>query len=308
MRNAEHVRIVYRSQKITIPLLAAIEAADGWEQEGLIVDRLDYVSGAAESDPMLITGDVDFIFGSHISPYIHRANGVPMVCLGQTVNFMADALVTREPVFELGDLRGGVFAELKTKNSHPWRNHQLYLMRAGVDLTEVSFVQANDHIANGHRRTPYELVADGLADAAIVMPPSDVRARQMGLTVQPLPLLPMVQATTLTTMWDVRHNRAEMCRRVIRAVRRGVRYFTEQPAAMLTLLDSLGEQIGEVDKVALQRIFEINCQLLEPSLYPTVEAIENAFRLAVLQEPSIQGKVNPLELWDTDLLREVDAG
>lgn len=302
------VKIVYRSKAISIPLLAAIEAADGWEKAGLDVTRLDYVSGAAQSDPMLIGGEVDFLFGSHISPYIHRANGVPMVYLGQSVNWTADRLVTREPIADLTALRGKVLAESKVAiNSHPWGNHKLYLQRGGVDLTEVGFIGSD---MDERHRTPYELVADGSADAAIVMPPDDLLAEDLGLVVQDLPYLPMVQATTLTTMWETRQLRPEVCRGVIRAVREGILFYKYQQEAMQKLMETeVGPQLGISDERILRGLYEVNRRLLDERLYPTPEAISNAYRIAVLQDPTIQAKVNPMELWDIDLLRaEQDAG
>jgi ABC-type nitrate/sulfonate/bicarbonate transport system substrate-binding protein len=296
------VRIVYRSKKISIPLLSAMKACNAWESAGLDVQRLDYVSGAAKSDPMLIGGEVDFIFGSHVSPYIHRANGTPIVYLGQSVNWATDHLVTREPVAELRALRGKVLAEDKTKTtSHPWGNHKLYLQRGGVDLTEVDFVGAD---ADEQRRKPFQLVADGVADAAIVMPPNDMLAKDLGLVVTPLPFLPMVQATTLTTMLDTRRNRPELCRAVIDAVRTGVRFFKHETEQMLKLMETeVAEELGVDSDRALHSLYHNNTMLLEETLYPRAEAILNAYRIAVLQDPSIQAKVNPLELWDLSLLQ-----
>lgn len=301
------VKIVYRSKKISIPLLAAIEATDGWAKAGLDVQKLDYVGGAAESDPMLFGGEVDFIFGSHISPYIHRANGKPIVYLGQSVNWATDSLVTRAPITSMAELRGKTMAESKTKvASHPWGNHKLYLQRGGVDLSEIGFVGTD---GDERKRRPYELVADGVADGAIVMPPDAMAAEDAGLVVTPLPFLPMVQATTITTLWDTRTERADTCRAVIRAVREGIRYFKQEEAAMRKLMEgSIGDQLGITDERILRGLYDINRLILDETLYPRVEAIANAYRIAVLRDPTIQDKVNPMELWDIDLLREADAG
>jgi ABC-type nitrate/sulfonate/bicarbonate transport system substrate-binding protein len=297
------IRIVYRSKKISIPLLAAMRAAGAWESAGLELERLDYVSGAAVSDPMLINGEVDFIFGSHISPYIHRANGIPITYLGQTVNWSTDHLVTREPIAELTALRGKVLAEEKTKlSSHPWGNHKLYLQRGGVDLTEVEFVGAD---GDDQGRKPYQMVADGVADAAIIMPPNDILAREAGLVVTTLPYLPMVQATTLTTMIDTREQRPELCLALIEAVRKGIGYYKNEPEAMLRLMETeVADALNVRSDAALHSLYYNNKQLLQDDLYPRAEAILNAFRIAVLQDPSIQEKVNPLELWDLGLLRK----
>jgi ABC-type nitrate/sulfonate/bicarbonate transport system substrate-binding protein len=296
------VKIVYRSKKISIPLLAAMEASNAWGDAGLEVERLDYVSGAAKSDPMLHDGEVDFIFGSHISPYIHRANGVPMVYLGQSVNWTTDHLVTREPVADLASLRGKVFAEEKVKqSSHPWGNHKLYLQRGGIDLTEVDFVGAD---SDERGRKAWQLVADGVADAALVMPPNDTLAREAGLVVTNLAFLPMVQATTLTTMLDTRRNRPELCLQVIQAVRQGISFYKNEPEKMMALMETeVADALDVHSDLALRTLYENNRMLLQEDLYPRAEAILNAYRIAVLQDPTIQQKVNPLELWDLSLLR-----
>lgn len=301
------VRIVYRSKKISIPLLAAMEAADAWARAGLDVQRLEYVSGATGSDPLLIDGEIDFIFGSHISPYIHRANGIPIVYLGQTVNWATDVLVTREPITDLAQLRGKLLAEESAhEGSHPWGNHKLYLQRGGVDLSEVDFVGAKQQ---GDGRRAYEMVADGDAEATIIMPPNDVVAEELGLVVTRLPFLPMVHATTLTTMWSTRTERPDLCLAVIRAVREGIRFFKREEDAMMGIMESqVSGQLGVQNERALRGLYDITSRLLDERLYPTPAAVANAYRIAVLKDPSIQGRVNPMELWDNHLLRRADAG
>lgn len=296
------VRIVYRSKKISIPLLAAMEASNAWSDNNLEVHRLDYVSGAAKSDPLLHNGEIDFIFGSHISPYIHRANGIGMVYLGQSVNWATDHLVTRQPVAELSALRGAVFAEEKTKaSSHPWGNHKLYLQRGGIDLTEIEFLGADSDTKG---RKAWQLVADGEADAALVMPPFDTVAREAGLVVTQQPFLPMVQATTITTMLDTRKNRTELCVAVINAVKQGILFYKNETTKMMRLMETkVAEALGVSSDKALDNLYHNNRMLLQEDLVPRAEAILNAYRIAVLLDPSIQKKVNPLQLWDLSLLQ-----
>jgi ABC-type nitrate/sulfonate/bicarbonate transport system substrate-binding protein len=300
------IRIVYRSKKVSVPLIAAIEACGGWERAGIDVQRMDFVNGAAQSDPLLISGEIDFIFGSHISPYIHKSKGLDFVCLGSTVNWVNDSLVSKQPIEDLGELRGKVIAtDSVSTSNHPWANHKLYMMRAGVDSSEITWVGGK---SSGTKRKSWELVASGEADAAMVIPPNHKNAAKAGLVVRQMPLLPMVQSTTLTTLWKTRNERTDLCRGVVRAVRDGIKFFKEEREQMLKLMfGEVADKLEVTNEETLVDLYEQNCGLLESRLYPTPEAIANAYRLAVLQDPSIQGRVSPLELWDTELLREADA-
>ena len=88
-----------------------MKACDAWERAGIDLQQVTYVAGADKSDPMLVRGECDFIFGSHISPYLHRFHGQPFVYLGQTVNWIDDALVSRVPLTELREVAGKRLAE-----------------------------------------------------------------------------------------------------------------------------------------------------------------------------------------------------
>jgi hypothetical protein len=301
------VRVCYRSKAIQYPLMAAMEATDAWGKAGLDLTYLTFVSGAAASDPMLIDGEVDFIFGSHISPYLHKAKGIPMVYLGQTVNWCDDVLVTRDPVPDLRMLRGKSIIERDVEQTnHPFGNHKVYLQRGGVDLTEVDFIGSQ---AAGLKGRLYQLVADGKADACFLSPPDDVPARELGLHVQTPPWLPMVQATTLTTMWDTTQHRPDLCAAIIRAVRIGINYFKTEQAGMWKVMETkVGPELGITSDRVLQSLWARNCELLDWRLYPNAEAILNAYRIAIMQDPLVQQKVNPMELWDIHFLREADEG
>jgi hypothetical protein len=300
------VKVVYRSKGIQMPLMAAMEASNAWDKAGLDLQSLQFVSGAAQSDPKLMSGECDFIFGSHISPYIHRANGSPWVYIGQTVNWCDDVLVTREPVHDLTWLRGKTIAERNTKlSNHPYGNHKVYLRRAGVDLTEVGWVGADDQ---GKMSPTHEMVAEGLADAAFIGYPDDIEARELGLHVLQVPWLPMVLATSLTTMWPTTQERPDLCRGIIRAVREGIRFFKEEETTMMKILETdVGPKLGIQSEEVLRGLWERNCQLLDERLYPKPEAVQNAYRIAELGQPDLGKKVNPMELWDVHFLRETEA-
>ena len=70
--------------------------------------------------------------------------------------------------------------------------------------------------------------------------------------------------------------------------------------------DTIGPELGIHKDTYLQSLYQRNCLLLDESLYPRVDAIENAFRIANMMQHDLHEKVNPMELWDVHFLREVE--
>jgi hypothetical protein len=300
------LNLVYRSRAIQYPLIAAMNACDAWERAGLELRSVTYVAGADKSDPMLARGECDFIFGSHISPYLHRFHGQPFVYLGQTVNWIDDALVSREPLRDLRELVGKRLAEdprvtpERHYGHHPGGNHLLYLRRAGVDPRDLTLVSSK-------QRAHWIEVANGEADAAFASPPQDEDARRAGLHVLRLPPLPMVQASTMTTLWPIMQARPELCVAVLKATMMGVHFFKTQVGPMWEVMQQdVAKELKIDSEEVLRALFLRNQAILEPRLYPRAEAIANAFELAVMEEPAVAEALNPMSLWDVHLLRELE--
>jgi ABC-type nitrate/sulfonate/bicarbonate transport system substrate-binding protein len=300
------LRLVYRSRPIQYPLLAAMKACQAWDRAGFELQSCVFVAGADKSDPMLINGECDFIFGSHISPYIHRMNGHPFVYLGQTVNWVDDVLASKEPITSLKDLEGKRLAEQpgvsadRHHGAHPGGNHLLYMRRDGVDTHKITFVEATS-------RTLYKDVLTGRADAAFVGPPDDEEARDAGLHILPLPPLPMVQATTLTTLWPILENRRDLCEAVAKAVIMGVHFIKTQPDAMWKVMqDDVAVELNIKEQRVLDHLHRHNQAILEPRPYPTTEAVRNAYELAVIEVPEIVQRLNPMSVWDLHLIRSLE--
>ncbi len=65
-------------------------------------------------------------------------------------------------------------------------------------------------------------------------------------------------------------------------------------------------ELGIEDLKVLKYLHEHNYHILEPTLYPTAEAIKNAFDLAVMEEPELADRLNPMSLWNMDVLRSIE--
>jgi len=300
------LELVYRSRPIQYPLLAAMKACKAWEQSGIELKSLKFVSGAAQSDPMLIQGECDFLFGSHISPYLHRFHGHPFVYLGSTVNWVDDVMVTKDPIRSLKEIEGKTLSESEKATpdrhhgSHPAGNHLLYLKREGADSHKIKFVPSSG-------RKSYLDVVEGRAFAAFASLPDDEEARRKGLHVLPLAPLPMVLATTLTTLWPTLEKRRDLCGAVAKAVLMGVHFIKTKREEMWEVMqEDVAVELGIEDLKVLEYLHNHNFHILEPRLYPTAEAIKYAFDLAVMEEPEIVNHLNPMSLWDLHLLRSIE--
>jgi ABC-type nitrate/sulfonate/bicarbonate transport system substrate-binding protein len=302
---AEALNLVYRSRRLQYPLLAAMNACDAWNRAGIELRSLKFVSGAAASDPMLVRGECDFIFGSHVSPYIHRFHGQPFVYLGQTVNWADDVLVSREPLAGARDLEGRQLCDrngLSPTNfgaNHAAGNHLLYLLREGVDLARVTFV-------SGPHKEHYRNLLDGIGDAAFASPPYDGEAKAAGLHLLPLAPLPMVNSSTMTTLSSTVRERPALCEAVLKATIMGIHFIKTQPEAFRKLIQTeVATELEIDDQKVLDHLHRYSTSIMEPRLYPTAEAINNAYRLAVIQEPAVAA-LNPMSLWDVHLLRGIE--
>ncbi len=174
------------------------------------------------------------------------------------------------------------------------------LRRAGVDLHQVTLVPSK-------QRDHWHEVANGEADAAFASPPQDEDARRAGLHVLRLPLLPMVQASTMTTLWPTVQQRPELCEAMLKATLMGVHFFKTQPGPMWEVMQQdVAKELKIESAEVLRSLFERNRAILEPRLYPRAEAVANAFGLAIMEEPAVAQALNPMSLWDVHLLRSLE--
>lgn len=297
------VRFIHRSRSIQYPMLAALRACRAWEQVDLDPgDELVYVEDAAPGDEMLMKGEIDFILGSHVTPYLRYDEGVPFVYLGQTVNSIDDAVLSAKPINGVEDLKGLRIAGHIDRPRHDYQNHVLYLRRAGIPEDGVEWIAVDAHA------DAIEIIENGVADAIFVPAPAVRRARAKGIPVFVPEILPMVVGSTLTTLWPHVQANPDLFKRALQALRIGISFFIDEPEAMKKVLtDDVAKAMHIEDQEALDELYIRNAGLLERTLYPDNQAVTNAFELAVMQRPDLRGRLSPLALWDLHFLRELDA-
>src|SRR6185295_19599625 len=94
----------YRSHS-HLPIWEVMAKSGMWEKNGLKV-TFEFCNSSEAAEKALFGGDVDFVSGNHISPYLLVKRGKPIVCLSSPSNSVNDRLVTRSAVKQVADLRG----------------------------------------------------------------------------------------------------------------------------------------------------------------------------------------------------------
>src|SRR5207237_88368 len=135
------IRGLFRSHS-HLPIWEVMEKAGIWEKNGLKVS-FEFCDSSEAAEKALFGGDVDFVSGNHISPYLLVKRGKPIVCLSSPSNSVNDRLVTRFAVKQVSELRGKRIGDTTLVDSiggyhHPRGNHMLYVMRGGLKLDDVA--------------------------------------------------------------------------------------------------------------------------------------------------------------------------
>ena len=309
------VRFVFRS--ISMVELMTIMESDGlWEKYGVDVRLLDFSDDATRDEERLFSGDIDFIFGDHVSPYKRIVEGHPMVCLGQTVNYENLWVATTQEITSLSMLTGKrvVGNPLWTNDRHIGHNEGtrvLFLSMHGVDIDQVDWVGGSIRPGEAPRGpnappplAPIEAVRDGQADACFIGPRRAGAAREAGLRVHEFPPFPMIKNMTLTSMLPSLLKDSELARRVIHVMTEATEFFIANREETLDMLRDPVQELpsGHLDRLASR--YDERAAEYEPTLFPNPQGIVNVHRLSTMLYPEVT-RMNPLELWDLRLLHEV---
>lgn len=288
-----------------LPVWEIIQEAGIWDQVGIDLVSFEYCDSSSRSEEALFGGEIDFISGNHITPYTLFKRGRPIVHIASPSNAVKDVLVTKEPIKSLTDLRGmrlGTTAQsaLDGGYAHNRGNHMLYLLRAGVQINEVTWVELAEKMSDAFRHDQLQAMLDGRADAAFVTGNTD-RFNKHGFHTMQIEPLPMINGPTITSTTPRLRKNDRLGERLVKAMALGTHYANVHPEESARILKNLEARLTDesgsyhVDKVAR----------LPRKPYPEIAAVENAYRLAVMQYPET-AEVSPLAIWDVHYLRELD--
>lgn len=296
------IRGLYRSHT-HLPVWEVLDKVGIWSDLG-IKASFEYCDSSAVAEAALFDGTIDFISGNHISPYALVARGRPIVCLASPSNSVSDKLVSRAPVNSLGDLRGRRFADTTVTDrdggyNHIRGNHMLYILRAGLRLEDVGWVEIADKMSEEFRRAQLAALKSGQADCAMVTGGTEEYERG-GFHVLALERLPMVNGPTLTTTIAALKRRDRLAERLVKALVLGIHFARSHQAETERILEGLRRRVPEAERVSYNSVAKL---LAKP--YPDHRAVANAYELCCMKAPEAK-ETSPLALWDLHALRELD--
>jgi NitT/TauT family transport system substrate-binding protein len=301
MANAQ-LKIIYRSNSHA-PFWVVAGKSGVWAKNGLDVDTSPQLvrEKAVEA---LKNQHVDLISGNHHNLYVRNAkNGEDFVHLAQAANnWTENKLVVSPDVRSLQDLRGKTIVADKL-NSHAGLNIWLFLRQEGLDVDrgDVNLVELR-----GSSEERWKRVLNGEYAGTFVTIPHDARAASAGARVITARSMPMIRGVTLTTTMSFVKSHEEEIRRLIRGFVDAVHFFlTRKPETIEILREHATPILHLQSDAEVDALYDEWAQSLQRKPYPSPEAIANVFQLALRRDPEVKG-FNPLALWNTHYLRELD--
>ncbi|HXV78644.1 MAG TPA: hypothetical protein VEG60_02085 [Candidatus Binatia bacterium] len=295
------IRAFYRSHS-HLPIWEVMEKAGIWERVGLSV-TFEFCDSSSAAEKALFDGSVDFVSGNHISPYLLVRRGKPIVSLTSPSNSVNDKLVACFPIKQVSELRGKRIGDTTLVDSiggyhHPRGNHMLYVMRGGLRLDEVEWVELTE--SNQEFQTmQLDVVKSAKVDAIFVTGNTD-KFEAAGLHVLPLDPLPMINGPTLTSTLTTLQNKAGLAERLVKAQVMGIHFARTRRGETEDMLEGLRRRVPEAKNVSYRSVAK-----LLPKPYPDHEAVANAYKLCCLKSPETE-EMSPMALWDLHYLRGLD--
>lgn len=297
------IRAFFRSPS-HLPLWEVIDKAGLWHEVGVESITMEPCANPATAEAALFEASVDFVSGNHITPYGLVAQGKPIVCLTSPSNAVHASIVTRDEIAHLGELRGQRIADLALVGrlsgfSHGRGNHMLYVLRTGLQLDDVTWVEMGEEGSPEVRQAMVEAVKNGEADAMFAGGNAE-RYEEAGLHVLQLEPLPMINGPTLTTSYTSLARKDRLAERMVKAVVLGIHYAKAHREETELILRGLGERMPEVGQPRYESLARMPAKP-----YPELPAVANAHELSLMKSEDA-AKISPLALWDTHYLRELD--
>ncbi len=302
MAAKKRIRIYYRAPS-HVPLWKVMEECGFLEKHGLEMDFGSLEGQRQRAADGLKAGDLDIVSGNHHNLYAPKAlQGDPYVHIAQSNNsWRENFIVMGKGINDLKDLRGKRVA-MDDFDGHTGLNVWLYLRQQGLE--EGRDVELITGARRGAERA--KEVREGKYEATFIRAVDQLRAKNLGVKIVELPTMPMIEGVTLTTTTTYVKNHEDEARGLIQALIDATHFFKTKKAETLRIIKKqCTELLRMQNDDEWDCFYESQAASLEPKPYPSLEAVQNVFALALKRNPEIAG-FNPLTLWDLHYVREID--
>ena len=286
-----------------LPLWEILDQAGFWKQVGIKV-HWEFCDSSSEAEAALFGGKIDLISGNHISPYALVARGKPIVSLASPTNGVTDRLVSREPITSIAQIRGKRVIDTTILDhgggyNHIRGNHMLYILEAGLALSDVTWVEITDKMSSEFRTAQFHAMKEGEGDVTLVT--GDTRRyEEAGFSVLQLPRLPMINGPTLTTTMTALNKYDRFGERLVLAQVLGIHFARTKKEETENILEGLKKREPEARNVSYNSVAK-----LAAKPYPDIQAVANAHRLCCMKDPAAT-ELSPLSMWNLHFLRQLD--
>lgn len=309
----DKIKFPYRSSS-HLPMLHVIAEAGSWEKYGLEVEYDKRIS-SRDAHERVMSGDVEFVGGNHVSPYGHRARGDSWVYLAQTVNVVPGrvlAVRSDSGITGIAGLRG---KKVGTRGSHPGLNDWLELKQHGLDVDRdeielVSQLEGSIDPVNPNAEDEDDPLWYWLRDRhvdAIFLDSAERFVAEKEAIVKTIELrpFPMIYFTTVSSSLRFVEKHPDLVDRFLKGMIEGIHFFKTQPERTAQIIKDRYDKLGPLDDDIVRATQSCLAKALEPKLLPDVAAIENVYEEGVRQDSDAK-RVNPMALWDTHFIRRID--
>jgi len=299
---AKKIKIHYRAPS-HVPLWKVMEVGGFLAKHGLEMDMGSLEGQRKQATEGLKAGTLDVVSGNHHNLYAFKAlHGDPYVHIAQSNNsWRENFLVCGKGVNGLKDLKGKKVA-MDDYDGHTGLNVWLYLRLNGLE--EGRDVELVTDPVKGTERA--KAVVEGKYDATFIRAVDRLRALKFGAKIIEVAPMAMIEGVTLTTTTTYVKNHEEECRALIMAMIDGTHFFKTNKSDTVKIVK---EHCSELLKMRSDEewdcFYDNQVTSLESVPYPSLDAIQNVFALAVKRDPEIK-EYNPLALWDLHYVKEID--
>jgi ABC-type nitrate/sulfonate/bicarbonate transport system substrate-binding protein len=115
----------------------------------------------------------------------------------------------------------------------------------------------------------------------------------------------MILNTSISTSLRFVRENPDLVERFLKGTLEGIAFFMKNPEKSQKIMQQTYTRKGHLSDAVVRQVYDNLTETLEPTLYPTLEAITNVYQLGVRQDEDAK-KVSPMALWDMQPLRQID--